>query len=406
MFDGGVVSELGDERAVSYELEWQAVHRTLCEWAKERAQLDAAGGTYLLEAEELYVFKRLGYPTMAEYMVGELDFTRHAANERLRVSRELLVLPKLAAAYSEGELCFSKVRELTRVVTPETEGAFLVEAAGKDSHQVARMISGLKRGDGPDARPDPVLVTRRVGFELHAEALALLAERKAALAKALGRAPTDDELMIELCAGTVAQLSESRTGDQLHGPTGDGEEEPVASAEQGTCKVPPPRGRQLFVTCKHCARSELLVDGEALLLDDKTAARLACDVELVGDADTNELTRVSSKIPSALRRKVFMRDKFCCMVPGCRAREFLDVHHIMHREHGGAHAMTNLCLLCFQHHKAHHDGKLAIEGLAPHGLTFRWSHVGSDDGGDDSSPSTCGVPLVPCRAPGEAHVLE
>jgi hypothetical protein len=306
MFDGGVVSELGDERAASYELEWQAVHRTLREWAKERAQLDAAGGTYLLEAEELHVFKRLGYPNMAEYMVGELDFTRHAANERLRVSRELLVLPKLAAAYGEGELCFSKVRELTRVVTPATEEAFLVEAAGKDSHQVARMVSGLKRGDRPDARPDPALVTRRVGFELHAEALAVLAERKAALANVLGRAPTDDELIIRLCAGTVSPDDGLVEEVELAGPTGDGET--AAAATPRVNKVPVPRSRQLFVTCKHCARSELLVDGEALALDDKTAARLACD-----------------------------------------------------------------------HHKAHHDGKLAIEGSAPHGLTFRWSHVGSDD---------------------------
>jgi hypothetical protein len=355
------------------------VHRTLCEWAKERAQLDAVGGTYLLEAEDLHVFKRLGYRDMTEYMVGELDFTRHAAKERLRVSRELLALPKLAAAYNDGELCFSKVRELTRVVTPETEEVFLVEATGKDSHQVARMVSGLKRGDQPHAVPDPALVTRRVGFELHAEALELLAARKTALEKTLGRAPTDDELIVELCTGTIAQEDESEEVDRALGLTGDGEEATSAAANPRARKVPPPRARQLFVTCKHCARSELLVDGEALALDDKTAARLACDVELVGDADSNELTRVSSKIPSALRRKVFMRDKFCCVVPECRARKFLDVHHIVHREHGGAHVMNNLCVLCFHHHKSHHDGKLAIEGLAPHGLTFRWSHVEADD---------------------------
>jgi hypothetical protein len=385
MFDGGVVSDVGDERAANYELEWQAVHRTLCEWAKQCAALDAAGGTYLLEAEELHVFKRLGYPTMEEYMVGELHFTRHAANERLRVSRELLVLPKLAAAYGDGELCFSKVRELTRVVTPETEDAFLVEAAGKNSHQVARMVSGLKRGDRPDVIPDPALVTRRVSFELHAEALALLAERKAALAEMLGRAPTDDELIIELCAGSISQdgMASGEEDEPSLGPTGDCEEEKSEATNPHSRKVPRPHARQLFVTCKHCARSELIVDGEALALDDKTAARLACDVELAGDADSNDLTRVSSKIPSALRRKTFMRDKFCCVVPGCRARKFLDVHHIVHREHGGAHAMSNVCVLCRHHHKSHHDGVLAIEGTAPHGLTFRWSHVGSND--DDTN---------------------
>lgn len=83
---------------------------------------------------------------------------------------------------------------------------------------------------------------------------------------------------------------------------------------------------------------------------------------------------MTSKIPQALRRKVFMRDKFCCVVPGCTAKRFLDVHHILHREHGGKHTMANLCVLCFHHHKAHHDGLLVIEGTAPHGLTFRWVH--------------------------------
>ncbi|MGH8310548.1 MAG: hypothetical protein ACRETX_12250, partial [Steroidobacteraceae bacterium] len=65
------------------------------------------------------------------------------------------------------------------MVTPATEEAFLVEAQGKDSHQVAKMISGLRRGDLPDAVPDPELVTRRVVFELHAEALGLLSARTA-----------------------------------------------------------------------------------------------------------------------------------------------------------------------------------------------------------------------------------
>jgi hypothetical protein len=366
MFDGGMTNELVEDRAASYELEWMAVHRTLCDLAKQRTAIDATEGTYLLEAEDLRVYKRLGCANMVEYMAGELGYTRHAANERLRVSRELLRLPKLAAAYGEGALCFSKVRELTRVVTPETEEAFLVEAAGKDSHQVAKMVSGLKRGDRPNAVPDPALVTRRVGFELHGEALALLSARRAALAEALGRAPTDDELITELCLGNASR------DDEAQGPTGDDEDEQVG-------RVPSPRVQQLFVTCKHCARSELVVDGEALALDDKTAARLMCDVELIGDADSDERTRVSSNVPSALRRKVFARDKFCCVVPECRARKFLDVHHIVHREHGGTHSMRNLCLLCFHHHKRHHDGVLAIEGTAPHRLVFRWSREGRDD---------------------------
>ncbi|MGH8310547.1 MAG: hypothetical protein ACRETX_12245 [Steroidobacteraceae bacterium] len=89
MFDGGVVNEVDSETIASYEFEWKAIHQTLCDLARRRVELEAEEGTYLLEAEDLRVFKRLGYRSMVEYMVGELDYTRHAANERLRVSREL-----------------------------------------------------------------------------------------------------------------------------------------------------------------------------------------------------------------------------------------------------------------------------------------------------------------------------
>src|SRR5436190_7437408 len=155
MFDGGATNEIDSETSASYELEWKSIHETLCKLARQRVRLEAEEGTYLLEAEDLHVFRRLGYRSMVEYMVGELGYGRHAANERLRVTRDLLALPKLAAAYSAGDLCFSKIRELTRVVTPETEEAFLAEAEGKDSHQIAKLVSGLRRGDRPGTTPDP-----------------------------------------------------------------------------------------------------------------------------------------------------------------------------------------------------------------------------------------------------------
>src|SRR5689334_10538970 len=114
--DSATRGEAEAETAASYQLEWMAVHAKLRELAHRRVELEAEEATYLLEAEDLRVFKQVGYRSMVEYMVGELDYSRHAANERLRVARELVALPKLAAAFTSGELCFSKVRELSRVV--------------------------------------------------------------------------------------------------------------------------------------------------------------------------------------------------------------------------------------------------------------------------------------------------
>ena len=121
-------------------------------------------------------------------------------------------------------------------------------------------------------------------------------------------------------------------------------------------------------------------------VDATTASRLACDTEHIGDLETDELTRVTFAIPAAIRRKVFHRDHFACVVPGCRSTRYLDLHHVVHREQGGDHAVTNLCVLCFGCHKRHHDGDLQIAGSAPDALQFAWNH---DDDIDSpmSSPS-------------------
>ena len=58
------------------------------------------------------------------------------------------------------------------------------------------------------------------------------------------------------------------------------------------------------------------------------------------------------------------RDRGACRVDGCRAAHNLDLHHIVHREHGGTHQVENLIVLCEAHHLAHHEGTLAISGTA------------------------------------------
>jgi hypothetical protein len=57
------------------------------------------------------------------------------------------------------------------------------------------------------------------------------------------------------------------------------------------------------------------------------------------------------------------------------------VHHIKHREHGGGNEDSNLITLCSGHHDAHHEGRLAIEGLAPDRVSFVWTsaYVGANE---------------------------
>jgi hypothetical protein len=80
-------------------------------------------------------------------------------------------------------------------------------------------------------------------------------------------------------------------------------------------------------------------------------------------------------VPDRFRRVVEHRDGGC-VVPGCGARRFLQIHHIVHWKDGGMTVTSNLVALCRRHHRVHHLGELDITGNAdlprgtPDGLRF------------------------------------
>jgi hypothetical protein len=77
-----------------------------------------------------------------------------------------------------------------------------------------------------------------------------------------------------------------------------------------------------------------------------------------------------------LRRLVFARDGGRCIVPGCKHWRFIDVHHVVPRAHRGPNRLENLACLCTAHHRAVHEGVLAIEGSATSGWVVRHAGAG------------------------------
>jgi hypothetical protein len=63
-------------------------------------------------------------------------------------------------------------------------------------------------------------------------------------------------------------------------------------------------------------------------------------------------------------------------VPWCTQTRWLQVHHIIHHEHGGPTDTWNLAGICPADHRLHHHGLLGITGNAddPDGLTFTDAH--------------------------------
>jgi len=100
--------------------------------------------------------------------------------------------------------------------------------------------------------------------------------------------------------------------------------------------------------------------------------RAMCDAQWIGDLDSDIVERAHQEISPATRRKVLHRDQGHCQAPGCQCFANLDVHHIIHRQHGGTNEMSNLITLCEAHHLAHHEGTLGIERLADGTLAFKY----------------------------------
>src|SRR5207247_450609 len=74
--------------------------------------------------------------------------------------RALGELPELNEALASGELTFTAVRELTRVVTPETEDEWIEAATDKNVRQIEELVAGHRPGDRPSDPGDPAVRTR------------------------------------------------------------------------------------------------------------------------------------------------------------------------------------------------------------------------------------------------------
>ncbi len=103
----------------------------------------------------------------------------------------------------------------------------------------------------------------------------------------------------------------------------------------------------------HCPRCESAVIATSRgdqPIDRTTLEAALCDARLKRPGQ-----RTRSTLPSRLRRQALERDRHRCRMPGCEYRQFLAVHHIVPREDGGTHELSNLITLCGSCHRALHE---------------------------------------------------
>jgi hypothetical protein len=118
------------------------IDRRLREHAARRARDDYELGRLLRRGFVVRVHVLAGFASFHEYVDRVFGYTGRQTEERLRVAEALERLPGLSVKLAQGELCFSVVRELTRVCTEESELEWIAVAEGRTAREVERMVSG------------------------------------------------------------------------------------------------------------------------------------------------------------------------------------------------------------------------------------------------------------------------
>jgi len=321
-----------------------------------------------------------GFRSCAAWLSWRVGFAPGAAREHVRVACSLGTLPLLSQAFARGELSYSKVRELTRVATPETEERLLAVGRAGTAEHVERIVRGWRR---MDAKAEAQDATRQhIGRALHVypdedgmvrirgrlapEVGALLLKAREAAREALCQRQREQEpepdqpTMEQQQADALALLAETALHHGI---------DPGAPGER----------YQVVVHIDAPVLADAAQPGQSVLEDGRrvpagTSQRLACDATRVvmrHDAD-GRVTEVGARtrtIPPALRRALLHRDNGC-RFPGCGVRVG-QAHHIHHWAQGGPTKLSNLTLLCRRHHRAVHEEGYQVERQLDGALHFK-----------------------------------
>src|SRR4026209_1981967 len=258
--------DIAENQVLLPMLDWKRAPAELVGLARKRAGLDREIGRWLLYARRAGTHAWLGYGNIHEYAQQLFGFTSRQTQERLRVAEALEELSTLDSAFEQGKLCWSAVRELTRVATPDTESKWLAGSDDRSARQIEHMVAGPPRGDDPQDRVNVALLRRVLRFELSPATYATVQEALTKIRREAGGRLEDDEALL-LMARHV-----------LGGPRDEGR-----SSYQIAVSI-----------CPSCERGFQHARGELVELSSAGVEVACCDAQHIGEMqpDAGACTRV------------------------------------------------------------------------------------------------------------------
>lgn len=376
-----------------------------------------------------------GIGSTAQWLSWACSIAPGTAREHVRVARALRRMPTAREAFVVGELTYSKVRELTRVVDqldedarqdqqpdpsrseqPQMNEEALVEfARACTASQLARSISGWRAAKGTSRmRRKRQRVAWVVQEDGNVHFTAVLPPEEAASLIAAVQAASD----------AIAD-DETRTGPHVpsdadaDGVAVDADADPKESPEQRLHRTRV-EGLVEIATCYLNSRPEdrsgedrtmvvVEVNADALrqeepersrgnveerpliptcrvrnsaAIEADDARRALCDSTVLGIiTDTKGMPlavgREQRLVTRHQRRALLVRDGKC-QFPGCLRTRRLKAHHLISWLNGGPTDLDNLILLCQRHHTRVHEDGITITACTEPDCGIPWKFTRRD----------------------------
>ena len=320
---------------------------------------------YLCDVDDRKLYEAFSAPTAAVFADRELGIGEKTARDLIRIERKLKGLRRLARAFDKGKISWSKVREITRVATPEHEKAWIRFAVQHSCAEVERKVAETPEGKPPSResrgpRPVSMELRQRLPAEIYAVVDAALAKAMDSLGA--GAAPADAWKVVgEHFLATFSGDQTEKNGKRK------------ASAPYQVVFHVDKDGREAWLWGPNGRVTvPLRAALGAIATDNVIVAR---DIEDPGDTYTIRFGERGSVSPEerdpavteSMRAIVLARDGHRCQLCGCT--ENLNVHHLEARANGGRTEVQFLLTICRRCHSLGHDGLLVLRFSEEGGLS-------------------------------------
>lgn len=376
------------------------VHELACKAAGTLTSYRLIVGRCLLALDETGRYRDYGCSTAMHYATNVLGLALRGARSARLVAKRLRWLPRLTVAAENGTIPWSKLREISRRATLETEDYWL-ELAGRHSY---REVEFLVSRTPADSIPGEVCqesesVKTELRCPLSPDAFRLLEQAKRKLSAERTTVPTTAELLEWVLTSYVADqpmseeaLEKSRAEIQKDKAAEEARQHPLVwNARElalrmgllgSTDNAEVPSDEEALASAVGLPSADMVTPRASQNCDPCGSKKLQTALKTgrparVDQPWKNERLRFNPKArhtTKAQKKELMRRDGYRCQTPGCPNHVWLQVHHLRAFKDGGETTRWNLVCLCTGCHRNVHDGAMIVERLASGELMFTDRH--------------------------------